>query len=288
MPSSLTAGNATNNGANLAGANDGSLVIKTGSGAGTTAVTIDSSQNVTLANALPIASGGTGQTTQTNAFDALSPATTKGDLIVYNGTDNVRQAVGTNDYVLTADSTTATGVKWAAAGAGSSGGFTALQTFTSNGTFTVPTGKTTVKVTVVGGGGGGTPGSSYPSGGEPGYTIYVPGNGGPAGGTAIEYITGLTPGGTVAVTVGAAGGTSATGGTSSFGAYCSATGGAGGTLTGGAGTGGNINITGASIYASGGGGSPSILGSYGSGGTSGDGGGVPGGSGVAGVVTVEY
>lgn len=63
-----------------------------------------------------IANGGTGQTTAVAAFDALSPATTKGDLIVSDGTDNVRQAVGTNNFVLTADSTTATGVKWAAAG----------------------------------------------------------------------------------------------------------------------------------------------------------------------------
>lgn len=68
---------------------------------------------------LPIANGGTGQTTQTAAFDALSPATTKGDLIVHNGTNDVRLAVGaTNGHVLTVDSTTAEGVKWAAGGGG--------------------------------------------------------------------------------------------------------------------------------------------------------------------------
>ena len=49
MPSTLTAGNATNSGVNLTGAVDGILVIKTGSGAGTTALTIDASQNVTFA-----------------------------------------------------------------------------------------------------------------------------------------------------------------------------------------------------------------------------------------------
>lgn len=60
-----------------------------------------------------IANGGTGQTTQTAAFDALAPTTTKADIIVHNGTDNVRLPVGTNGQVLTADSTQSSGVKWA-------------------------------------------------------------------------------------------------------------------------------------------------------------------------------
>jgi len=80
--------------------------------------TTGTASNVT--GTVAIANGGTGQTTQTAAFDALSPATTKGDLIVDNGTNNVRLAVGTNTYVLTADSTTATGLKWAAPSGGSS------------------------------------------------------------------------------------------------------------------------------------------------------------------------
>lgn len=67
-----------------------------------------------------IANGGTGQTSQTAAFDALAPTTTKGDLIVSNGTDNVRLGVGTDAYVLTADAASAAGVKWAAAAGGGS------------------------------------------------------------------------------------------------------------------------------------------------------------------------
>ena len=97
--------------------------------------------------------------------------------------------------------------------------------FTASGTFTVPTGVTSVKVTCVGGGGGG---GGYRDNGSGG-------GGGGGGGYAIKWVTGLTPAGTVTVTIGAAGGgvssfsaQAGTGGTTSFGTYCVATGGTGG------------------------------------------------------------
>ncbi|HUK34665.1 MAG TPA: hypothetical protein VLV86_12170 [Vicinamibacterales bacterium] len=50
--------------------------------------------------ALAIGNGGTGQTGQTAAFDALSPATTTGDLTYFDGMHNVRLGVGGSTQVL--------------------------------------------------------------------------------------------------------------------------------------------------------------------------------------------
>lgn len=66
-----------------------------------------------LAIPVTIAQGGTGQTSKTPAFDALAPGTTKGDLIVYDGTDNIRLPIGADMALLRADSTQASGVAWA-------------------------------------------------------------------------------------------------------------------------------------------------------------------------------
>lgn len=82
-------------------------------------ITTSGTLAVTLSGtALPIANGGTGQVTASAAFSALSPLTTKGDILVYDAA-NTRLPVGTNGQVLSADSTQTTGLKWiAAAGSG--------------------------------------------------------------------------------------------------------------------------------------------------------------------------
>lgn len=63
-----------------------------------------------------IANGGTGQTGATAAFNGLDPLTTKGDIIVHNGTNSVRLPVGTNGFVLSANSAQTEGVEWVASG----------------------------------------------------------------------------------------------------------------------------------------------------------------------------
>jgi len=61
---------------------------------------------------------------------AASPLTTKGDVYTYSTTD-ARIGVGANDTVLTADSSTATGLKWATPAAG---GMTVIASGTLSGT----------------------------------------------------------------------------------------------------------------------------------------------------------
>ena len=72
-----------------------------------------------LAGAIPtwaIANGGTGQTTAGAAFNALSPITTTGDLILGNGTNSAtRLGIGANGYLLSSNGTTAS---WQPAPAG--------------------------------------------------------------------------------------------------------------------------------------------------------------------------
>lgn len=68
--------------------------------------TTGTASNVT--GTVAIANGGTGQTSKANAFNALSPITSTGDLIVGNGTNSAtRLGIGTNGQVLQSNGTTA-------------------------------------------------------------------------------------------------------------------------------------------------------------------------------------
>lgn len=95
-----------------------------------------------LSTPVSIGNGGTGQTTASAAFNALSPITTTGDLIIGNGTNSAtRLGIGTNGYILTSNGTTAT---WSAPPAT---GVTSFQTTLSGLT---PSSATTGAVTLAG------------------------------------------------------------------------------------------------------------------------------------------
>jgi hypothetical protein len=101
-----------------------------------------SATSLTLTTPLAVASGGTGSATagdartalglsigtdvqaysvEHNEFAALAAVSAKGTIFTHDGTNQKQLAVGTNDYVLTADSTAANGIKWAASAGGGGG-----------------------------------------------------------------------------------------------------------------------------------------------------------------------
>ena len=101
-----------------------------------------------ITGTLAVADGGTGVTTMGDGFVLLGSGTgpitaldvtAKGSLLVGDGTtDPVALAVGTNNYVLTADSTQASGVKWAQ-NTGTQDGYSPLEIYSGeaiqNGTY---------------------------------------------------------------------------------------------------------------------------------------------------------
>lgn len=138
--------------------------------------------SLTLGTALPIASGGTGQTTASAAFNALSPITTTGDLIIGNGSNSAtRLGIGTNGFVLTSNGTTAT---WAA----STGGVTSFSAGTTG--FT-PSTSTTGAITLAGTLGAANGGTGLTSPGTAGNVLTSNGTGwvsSPATGTGATYV----------------------------------------------------------------------------------------------------
>lgn len=93
--------------------------------------TTGTASNVT--GTVAIANGGTGQTTAGAAFNALSPITSTGDLIIGNGVNSAtRLPIGANNFVLTSNGTTAV---WAVA----SGSGATISNDTSTSTNVYPT-----------------------------------------------------------------------------------------------------------------------------------------------------
>ena len=160
--------------------------------------------------AIGIGYGGTGQASASAGFNALSPITAVGDLIIGNGTNSAaRLGIGANGYVLTSNGTTAA---WAA----STGGVTSFQTSLSGLTpSTGSTGAITLAGTL-GATSGGTGQNSYATGdllyasasntlsklaaGTNGYVLTLAGGvptwaaGASSGVTTISFgSTGLTP-----------------------------------------------------------------------------------------------
>ena len=102
--------------------------------------TTGTAANVT--GTVAIANGGTGQTTAGAAFDALSPITTTGDLIIGTGVNTAsRLAIGANGYLLTSNGTTAS---WVAAPA------SGVTTFSAGTTGLTPSSATSGAVTLAG------------------------------------------------------------------------------------------------------------------------------------------
>lgn len=89
------------------------LTNKTINGSNNTITNVSLTTGVT--GTLPLLNGGTGTAAASAnaAFNALSPLTTKGDILGFSSV-NARLPVGSNDFVLVADSGQTLGVKWAA------------------------------------------------------------------------------------------------------------------------------------------------------------------------------
>jgi hypothetical protein len=232
--------------------------------------------SVTGITDLAVADGGTG-----------ASSFTANNVLLGNGALSFQTvAPAANGNVLTSNGTT-----WASAALPASALGVNGQVFTGNGTFTIPAGVTRLKVTVVGGGGGGCNGGGF------GQNAVRGGGGG--GGAAIKYLTGMTPGNTLAVTVGAGGtANSQPGGNGGNSTVSSGTqtittitgaGGEGGPIdistfaTGGLGTNGDLNIrgSGGESGSAGGKGGDSILGGGGATGGTAPAGGAYGGGGTS-------
>jgi hypothetical protein len=191
---------------------------------------------------LPIANGGSGQTTASAAFNALAPTTTQGDIIYYNGAStNTRLAAGTSGKFLQTKGSSSNPT-WTSAIVS-----VTKQVFVAGGTYTPTTGMLYCVIECVGGGGGGG-GSANSSSGQ-----YGAGGGGGGGGYSRLVASAATIGSSQTVTIGA-GGTAGTsgnhdggaGGDTSVGTLCIGKGGSagGGAAANSSGSGGAGGVAG--------------------------------------------
>ena len=88
-----------------AAALDGTEIVYGVQAAGDVKITTAQVNTLVRSTAIAIAEGGTGQVTATAAFNALSPVTTRGDLITRDATNNVRLAIGAANRVLRSNGT---------------------------------------------------------------------------------------------------------------------------------------------------------------------------------------
>jgi len=284
----LTLSNALNEAASVTIASASTVDIGAAS-----ANTITISGTTTITSFGTIAAGAIRRVVFSGALTLTHNATS----LILPGSANITTAAGDTAELLSLGSGNWRCIRYSpASGSSVTSAYTGpnFQGFGTNGTFTVPSGVTRISVSVWAGGGGGSASSG-------GCGVY--GQIGGDGGFANAFITGLTPGATIAVTIGSGGaggtntGNGSAGGTSSFGSYITCTGGSGGTYSaGGVATHGSPSVSGATYrlrsspynsspaFNNGGG----TAGGYGSATNSGGGGGGYGGGGGAASSTAPF
>ena len=77
-----------------------------------TGIVTVSSASAPSSNQILRATNSTTATWQTLNIDTITPTTTKGDLLVENGSNVIRLPIGNNNLVLKANSSTSTGIEW--------------------------------------------------------------------------------------------------------------------------------------------------------------------------------
>ncbi len=83
---------------------------------------VNNNGNVSITLPLTLAQGGTNSNNRLQAFNTLTPQTTKGDLVAFDGANAVRFPTGNNNEVLIADGANNNGWRWGSTPAGNLNG----------------------------------------------------------------------------------------------------------------------------------------------------------------------